>query len=47
MERISVYDNEANKIQHIAEDTNTTEPEVIEALFEALKDNGINIFDYL
>ena len=47
MERISVYDVEAKKIEQIAEDANTTEPEVIEALFEALKDNKISIFDYL
>ena len=47
MERVSVYDAEAKKIEQIAEDTNTTEPEVIEALFEALKDAKINIFDYL
>lgn len=47
MERISVYDVEAKKIDQIAEVANTTQPEVIEALFEALKDNGINILDYL
>lgn len=47
MERISVYDAEAKKIEQIAEDANATEPEVIEAIFEALKDNNISIFDYL
>ena len=47
MTTISVYDIEAKKIEQMCSDLNTTEPELIEALLEAIGDNGIDISDYV
>lgn len=47
MTKVTLYDIEANKIEAIAAETDNTPAEVVEAIFEALKDNGIKIEDYL
>ena len=47
MERISIYDEEAKRIEFLATVNNTIEAEIIEALFTALDDNGIDLKDYL
>lgn len=47
MTRLSAYDDEAKKVEDLAEQNDTTECEVIRALFDALEDNDINVEDYL
>ena len=47
MTKITVYDVEANKIEEICEDYDTTEAEVIEALIEAIEYNDIDLGDWL
>lgn len=47
MTNISAYDEEAKRVEDIAEKNDTTECEVIRALFDVLEDNDINIEDYL
>lgn len=47
MTRLSAYDEEAKRVEDIAEQNDTTECEVIRALFEALEDNNIKVEDYL
>lgn len=47
MTRISAYDEEAKRVEDIADRNDTTECEVIRALLEAIDDNDINIEDYL
>ena len=47
MQNITVYDTEAEDIKRLAEDTDTTEAEVVQAIFDAIKDNGIKVEDYL
>lgn len=47
MVSISVYDLEARKIEALADSKDTTPAEVIEAIFEAINDVGINIEEYL
>ena len=46
MQRISVYDIEAEQIEKICEERNTTEAELIEALLSAVEDGTINLEDY-
>lgn len=47
MTTISIYDAEAEIIDRMSDDFNTTSAEVIEALLIALNDNGIDISEYL
>ena len=47
MTRIKVFDAEAERIKKIAEEKNVYDAEVIEALFDAIEDNGIDIYAYL
>ena len=47
MTRIMAYDWNAQEIEQIAEQADVPEAEVIEALLDALKDNNIDINDYL
>ena len=47
MQRISVYDEEAKKIAKLVDETDTSEAEVIQAIFDALNDHNIKVEDYL
>lgn len=47
MKSISVYDVEADKIEKICLDKDTTSAELIEALMTAVEDGDINIDDYI
>lgn len=47
MTRISIYDIEAEQIETLSDAHDVSDADVIEALFEAIKDNDIDINDYL
>ena len=47
MQKISVYDTDAYKLESIADDNLITIPEIIEALVTAIEDGDINIKDYI
>ena len=47
MQTITIYDIEEEKINEMCDEHDTTEAEIIEAILEAIKDNHININDYL
>ena len=47
MTRIEAYDIDASLIYTIAEENDTTEANVIEAILTAINDNYIDIKDYL
>ena len=47
MTSITVYDTEADKIEKICKDYDTTEAEVIEALIEAIEYENIDLGDWL
>lgn len=47
MQNIMIYDTEDEKIEKICADNNITPAELIEALFTALEDNGIDFEDYI
>lgn len=47
MQSINVYDEDAQKIVKLAEDADTSEAEVIEAIFDAINANNIKVEDYL
>lgn len=47
MKNLNVYDIEAEDIEQIADENDVTVAEVVEALMDAVKDNGIDIGDYL
>ena len=47
MTNITVYDVEANKIEDICKEYDTTEAEVIEALIEAIEYENIDLGDWL
>lgn len=47
MKRIEVYDIDFEEIADICEDNNVDEWEVIEAMFDAIKDMGIDITEYM
>ena len=47
MTSISIYDIEAEKLENICEELDTTEAEVIEALLNAVDAGDIRIKDYI
>ena len=47
MIQISVYDTEAVRIEEIMEKYDVGDASVIEALFDIIDDNGIDIGDYM
>ena len=47
MKRIEVYDIDFEEIADICKDNNVDEWEVIEAMFDAIKDMGIDITEYM
>lgn len=47
MKNLNVYDIEAEDIEQIADENDVTIAEVVEALMDAVRDNGIDIKDYL
>lgn len=47
MKNLNVYDIEAEDIDKIADENDVTIAEVVEALMDAMRDNGIDIKDYL
>lgn len=47
MKNLNVYDIEAEDIEQIADENDTTVAEVIEALMDAVRDWDIDIKDYL
>lgn len=47
MERIGAYDIESKRVETIADRYGVYEADVIEALFQALDDNKIEIAQYL
>lgn len=47
MKNISIYDTEAEVIEAMCSTFDATEAEIIEALLDAIKDNDIDMEDYL
>lgn len=47
MTRIDIYDIEAEKIETICDEKDTTAAELIEALLDAVEAGDINLDDYL
>lgn len=47
MQKITIYDIEADRIDVICRWKECSEAEVLEAIFDALDDNNIDIKDYL
>ena len=47
MKQIEVYDLDFEEIANICEDNNVDEWEVIEAMFDAIEDMGIDITEYM
>ena len=47
MEKITVYDVEAEEINSICTEKDITEAQLIQALLEAVKDNNIDIEEYI
>ena len=47
MTNIGVYDIEAEKLEKLADDNDTSVAEIVEAIFDAINDAQINIGDYL
>lgn len=47
MQRISIYDTEAEKIEQFCDEHSTTAAEVIEAMMTALEDERIKLEDYI
>ena len=47
MKNLNVYDIEAEDIEQIADDNDVSIAEVIEALMDAIRDNDIDIKNYL
>lgn len=47
MTRVNIYDIEAEKIDALEREHDASEAEIIQALFEALEDNDIDLKDYL
>jgi hypothetical protein len=47
MTKVTIYDTEAKRIEKIAEDIGVTEAEVVEAIFDIIDNNEIDIKDYL
>ena len=47
MKQIEVYSVDFEEIADICEDNNVDEWEVIEAMFDAIKDMGIDITEYM
>ena len=47
MKQIKVYDTDFETIADICEDNNVDEWEVIEAMFGAIRDMGIDITEYM
>lgn len=47
MTNVSVYDVEAEKLEQLAEEHDTSVAEVVEAIFDAINDAQINIGDYV
>lgn len=47
MTQVTAYDIDAKMIDSLAEKNDTTEAEIISAIFEAIHNEGINLADYL
>lgn len=47
MQNIGIYDIEAEEIEKIADENDSYTADVIQAMLEAIKDNGINLADYM
>jgi len=47
MKKVCVYDTEAVRIEAIMEQYDVGDASVIEALFDIIDDNGIDIGDYM
>ena len=47
MKQILIYDDTNEVIEKLVEKTDTTEAEVVQALLDAIADNGIDIENYL
>ena len=47
MQNIRVYDLDFEEIANICEDNNVMEWEVIEAMFDAIREEGIDISEWL
>ena len=47
MKQIKMYDTDFETIANICEDNNVDEWEVIEAMFDAIGDMGIDITEYM
>ena len=47
MKQVEVYSIDFEEIADICEDNNVDEWEVIEAMFDAIKDMGIDITEYM
>lgn len=47
MTNVGVYDAEAEKLEKLADENNTSIAEVVEAMFDVINDNQLKVGDYL
>lgn len=47
MRTVNAYDYEADVIEQLAEQHDVTEPEIVQAMIDALRANEIDLADYL